>query len=107
MNIANCAGMMQGASDVCLEYTGKPVAGGTPIREHLSTAMPLGEMIGAISVASGVFLEFCRPFDHPAVYGSWITDSMAARARSSFSLIARMANGLIPRGMAGRAQREM
>jgi alkylation response protein AidB-like acyl-CoA dehydrogenase len=99
MNIANCVGMMQGAFDVLLEYTGKRVVGGKPVREHLSTAMFLGEMIGAISMARGAFLEMCHQFDNPAIYGSWISDSMVAKARSMLSLTARMANDLISRGM--------
>ncbi len=99
MNIANCAGMLQGAFDVLLEYTGKRVVGGKPVREHLSTAMFLGEMVGAISVARSAFLELCYQFDHQETYGSWITDSMVGKARSSLSLIARMANDLISRGM--------
>lgn len=99
MNIANCTGMLQGAFDVLLEYTEKRIVGGKPVREHLSTAMFLGEMIGAISVARSAFLEMCHQFDHPAVYGSWTSDSMVAKARSSLSLIARMANDLISRGM--------
>jgi acyl-CoA dehydrogenase len=99
MNIANCTGMMQGAFDVLLEYTGNRVVGGKPIREHLSTAMFLGEMIAAISVARSTFLELCHQFDHPEVYGAWTTDSMVGKARSSLSYIARMANDLISRGM--------
>jgi alkylation response protein AidB-like acyl-CoA dehydrogenase len=99
MNIANCTGMLQGAFDVLLEYTGNRVVGGKPVREHLSTAMFLGEMIAAISVARGTFLELCYQFDHPETYGSWTTDSMVGKARSSLSLIARMANDLISRGM--------
>ncbi len=99
MNIANCVGMMQGAFDVLMEYTGRRSVGGKPVREHLSTAMFLGEMIGAISIARCTFLEMCHQFDHPAIYGSWISDSMVAKARSSLSLIARMANDLISRGM--------
>jgi alkylation response protein AidB-like acyl-CoA dehydrogenase len=99
MNIANCTGMLQGAFDVLLEYTGARVVGGKPIRDHLSTAMLLGEMVGAISVARGAFLELCHQFDHQEIYGSWITDSMVGKARSTLSLIARMANDLISRGM--------
>ena len=99
MNIANCTGMLQGAFDVLLAYTGDRVVGGKPIREHLSTAMFLGEMVGAISVARSAFLELCHQFDHQEIYGSWITDSMVGKARSSLSLIARMANDLISRGM--------
>jgi alkylation response protein AidB-like acyl-CoA dehydrogenase len=99
MNIANCVGMMQGAFDVLLAYTGDRVVGGKPIREHLSTAMFLGEMIASISVARANFLELCHQFDHPEIYGPWTSDSMVAKARSSLSLIARMANDLISRGM--------
>jgi len=99
MNIANCTGMMQGAFDVLLEYTGKRIVGGKPIRDHLSTAMFLGEMVGAISVARATYLELCHQFDHQEIYGSWTTDSMVGKARSSLSLIARMANDLISRGM--------
>ncbi len=99
MNIANCTGMMQGAFDVLLEYTGNRIVGGKPIREHLSTAMFLGEMVAAISVARATFLEMCYQFDHPETYGSWTTDSMVGKARSSLSFIARTANDLISRGM--------
>jgi alkylation response protein AidB-like acyl-CoA dehydrogenase len=99
MNIANCTGMMQGAFDVLLAYTGDRVVGGKPIREHFSTAMFLGEMVGAISVARATFLELCHQFDHQEIYGSWTTDSMVGKARSSLSYIARMANDLISRGM--------
>jgi alkylation response protein AidB-like acyl-CoA dehydrogenase len=99
MNISNCTGMMQGAFEVLLAYTGNRVVGGKPVREHLSTAMFLGEMIAAISVARGTYLELCHQFDHPEIYGAWTTDSMVGKARSSLSLIARIANDLISRGM--------
>ncbi|MBN2242391.1 MAG: acyl-CoA/acyl-ACP dehydrogenase [Acidobacteria bacterium] len=99
MNIANCVGMMQGAFDILLQYTGDRVVGGKPVREHLSTAMFLGEMVGAISVGRATFLEMCHQFDHPETYGSWISDSMVAKARASLSYIARVANDLISRGM--------
>jgi hypothetical protein len=50
-------------------------------------------------VGGATFLELCHQFDHPEIYGSWTTDSMVGKARSSLSLIARMANDLISRGM--------
>jgi alkylation response protein AidB-like acyl-CoA dehydrogenase len=99
MNIANCVGMLQGAFDILLEYTGDRVVGGKPVRDHLSTAMFLGEMVGAISVGRATFLEMCHEFDHPEIYGSWISDSMVGKARASLSYIARIANDLISRGM--------
>ncbi|MEJ2244654.1 MAG: acyl-CoA/acyl-ACP dehydrogenase, partial [Acidobacteriota bacterium] len=73
MNIANCVGIMQGAFDILLEYTGDRIVGGKPVRDHLSTAMFLGEMVAAISIGRGTFLEMCHQFDHPEIYGSWIT----------------------------------
>jgi alkylation response protein AidB-like acyl-CoA dehydrogenase len=99
MNIANCVGMLQGAFDILIEYTGDRVVGGKPIREHLSTAMFIGEMVGALSVGRASFLEMCHQFDHPEIYGSWISDSMVAKARASLSYTARTANDLISRGM--------
>jgi alkylation response protein AidB-like acyl-CoA dehydrogenase len=99
MNIANCVGIMQGAFDILLEYTGGRVVGGKPVRDHLSTAMFLGEMVAALSIGRGTFLEMCYQFDHPEIYGSWISDSMVAKSRSSLSYIARVANDLISRGM--------
>jgi alkylation response protein AidB-like acyl-CoA dehydrogenase len=99
MNIANCTGMMQGAFDVLLAYTGERVVGGKPIRDHLSTAMFLGEMAAAISVARGTFLELCHQFDRQEIYGAWTTDAMVGKARSCLSFIARMANDIISRGM--------
>ena len=99
MNIANCVGIMQGAFDVLLDYTGERVVGGKPVREHLSTAMFLGEMVAALSISRATFLEICHQFDNQEIYGSWTTDSMVGKARSSLSYIARMANDLISRGM--------
>jgi alkylation response protein AidB-like acyl-CoA dehydrogenase len=99
MNIANCVGMLQGAFDILLEYTGQRVVGGKPVRDHLSTAMFLGEMVGALSIGRATFLEMCHQFDHPEIYGSWTTDAMVGKARSSLSYIARAANDLISRGM--------
>jgi alkylation response protein AidB-like acyl-CoA dehydrogenase len=99
MNIANCVGMLQGAFDILLEYTGQRVVGGKPVRDHLSTAMFLGEMVGALSIGRAAFLEMCHQFDHPEIYGSWTTGAMVGKSRSALSYIARAANDLISRGM--------
>lgn len=99
MNIANCVGILQGAFDVLVEYTGQRFVGGRPVRDHLSTAMFLGEMAAAISVGRAAFLEICHQFDHPEIYGPWTTDSMVAKARSMLAFMARTANDLISRGM--------
>ena len=92
-------GMLQGAFDVLLEYTGQRVVGGKPVRQHLSTAMFLGEMASVISVARAAVLELNHEFDHREIYGSRITDSALAKARSVQTWIARSAPELILRGM--------
>jgi alkylation response protein AidB-like acyl-CoA dehydrogenase len=92
-------GMLQGAFDVLLEYTGQRVVGGKPIRQHLSTAMFLGEMASVISVARAAVLELNHEFDHREIYGSRITDSALAKARTVQTWIARTAPELILRGM--------
>ena len=96
---ASCIGILQGAFDVLLDYTGQRVVGGKPIREHLSTAMFLGEMASAISVGRAAFLELNHEFDHMDIYGPRITDSALAKARSVQSFNARMTPELILRGM--------
>ena len=99
MQSASSVGMLQGAFDVLLDYTGQRVVGGKPIREHLSTAMFLGEMASAISVGRAAFLELNHEFDHMDIYGPRVSDSMLAKVRSVQTFLARMTPELILRGM--------
>jgi alkylation response protein AidB-like acyl-CoA dehydrogenase len=99
MQSASCVGMLQGAFDVLLDYTGQRVVGGKPIREHLSTAMFLGEMASAISVGRAAFLELNHQFDDMDIYGPRISDSALAKVRSVQAFLARMTPELILRGM--------
>ena len=99
LNTANCVGMLQGAFDELLEYTGQRVVGGKPIREHFSTAIFLGEMASAISVARSAFLEMAYQYENMDIYGAWTTDSMVAKARAVLAFVARMTPELILRGM--------
>jgi alkylation response protein AidB-like acyl-CoA dehydrogenase len=99
LNTANAVGLMQGAFDVLVEYTGQRVVGGRPINQHLSTAMFLGEMASVITVARAAYLEMNYEFDHMDIYGSWITDSMIAKARAGLTFATRAASELILRGM--------
>jgi len=98
-NAANCVGMMQGAFDELLAYTGERVVGGKPVRQHLSTAAFLGEMASVISVSRAAFLQLAHQYDHGEIYGSRTTDSMIAQARSVLCFAARRASELILRGM--------
>ncbi len=96
---ASCVGMLQGAFDVLLEYTGQRVVGGKEIRQHLSTAMVLGEMASILSVARAAVLELNHQLDHTDIYGPRITDSAVAKARSVQTFIARTTPELILKGM--------
>jgi alkylation response protein AidB-like acyl-CoA dehydrogenase len=96
---AGCLGVLQGAFDVLLEYTGQRVVGGKPIRQHLSTAMFLAEMASVITVARAAVLELSYQFGHREIYGPPITDSGVAKARSVQAFIARITPELILRGM--------
>lgn len=96
---ASAVGMLQGAFDVLLDYTGQRVVGGKPIRQHLSTAMFLGEMASVISVGRAAFLELSHEFDHRETYGLRTTDSAMAKARTVQTWITRAASELILRGM--------
>ena len=98
MNIANCMGMMQGAFDVPLAYTGDPVVGGNPSGNIFPRPCSWGKWWEPF-LGRATFLELCHQFDHPEIYGSWKKDSMVGKAQYSLSLIARMANDLISRGM--------
>jgi alkylation response protein AidB-like acyl-CoA dehydrogenase len=99
MQSASCVGILQGAYDVLLDYTGQRVVGGKPVREHLSTAMFLGEMASAISVGRAAVLELNHQLDHMDIYGPRNTASMLAKTRSVQTFIARMTPELILRGM--------
>jgi butyryl-CoA dehydrogenase len=99
LNTANAVGLMQGAFDVLVEYTGQRVVGGRPINQHLSTAAFLGEMASVITVARAAYLEMNYEFDHMDIYGSWITDSMIAKARAGLTFATRAASEMILRGM--------
>ncbi|MBP1733346.1 MAG: putative acyl-CoA dehydrogenase, partial [Deltaproteobacteria bacterium] len=96
---ASAVGVLQGAFDVLLEYTGTKVVGGKPVRQHLSTAMLLAEMASVISVGRAAFLELNHQFDHPEIYGPRITESALAKARTVQTYIARTTPELILKGM--------
>ena len=99
MNSGHATGILQGAFDVLLDYTGQRVAGGKPINQHLSSAAILGEMASVITVARAAFLELAHEFDHREIYGSWDSVSMAAKGHAVHVFITRRASELILRGM--------
>ncbi|UCD22428.1 MAG: acyl-CoA/acyl-ACP dehydrogenase [Chloroflexota bacterium] len=99
MNSGHATGILQGAFDVLVNYTGERVVGGKPINQHLSSAVILGEMASVITVARSAFLELAYQFDHREIYGPWDSVSMAAKGHAVHVFITRRASELILRGM--------
>ncbi|MDH5695836.1 MAG: acyl-CoA/acyl-ACP dehydrogenase [Dehalococcoidia bacterium] len=99
LNSAHTVGILQGAFDVLVEYTGQRMAGGKPINQHLSAAMILGEMASVITVGRAAFLELAHEYDHMDIYGEWDTDSMIAKGHAVHVFITKTAPELILKGM--------
>jgi len=99
LNSAHAVGILQGAFDTLLEYTGQRVAGGKPINQHLSAAVILGEMASVITVARAAFLELAYEYDHMDIYGPWDSVSMMAKGHAVHVFITRAMPELILKGM--------
>ena len=99
LNTGNMVGILQGAFDVLIEYTGERVAGGRPVNQHLSAAMILGEMASLITIGRAAFLETAHQFDRMDIYGMWNTNSMSAKGHAVHAYISRTAAEMILRGM--------
>ena len=99
MNSGHAIGILQGAFDVLLEYTGERVAGGKPVNQHLHAAIILGEMASVITVGRAAFLELAHEFDHQDIYGPWDSVSMMAKGHAVHAFITRTVPDLILKGM--------
>ena len=99
LNTGNMIGILQGAFDVLVQYTGERVAGGRPVNQHLSAAMILGEMASLITIGRAAFLELAHEYDRMDIYGMWTTDSMSAKGHAVHSYISRAAAEMILKGM--------
>jgi alkylation response protein AidB-like acyl-CoA dehydrogenase len=99
LNSGHAVGILQGAFDTLIEYTGQRVAGGRTVNQHLSAAMILGEIASFLSVARAAYLELAHEYDNMSVYGMWDTDSMLAKGHAVHSYITRTVPDLILRGM--------
>ena len=99
LNSGHATGILQGAFDVLLDYTGQRVVGGKPINQHLHAAMILGEMASVLTVDRAAFLELAHEYDHMDIYGAWDTDSMMAKAHAVHAFVTRNTPALILKGM--------
>jgi len=99
LNSGHATGILQGAFDVLLEFTGERVAGGKPINQHLHAAMILGEMASVITVARAAFLELAHEFDLMDIYGMWNTTSMMSKGHAVHAFITQKTPELILKGI--------
>lgn len=99
LNSGHATGILQGAFDVLLDYTGQRVVGGKPISQHLHAAMILGEMASVLTVDRAAFLELAHEYDHMDIYGAWDTDSMMAKGHAVHAFVTRNTPALILKGM--------
>ena len=99
LNSAHAVGILQGAFDVLLDYTGQRMAGGKPINQHLSSAAILGEMASVITVGRAAFLELVYQYDHPDIYGPWDSVSMMSKGHAVHVFITKALSDLILKGM--------
>ena len=99
LNSAHATGILQGAFDVLLEYTGERVAGGKPINQHLHAAIILGEIASVITVARAAFLELAYEYDHMDIYGDWTSEAMMAKGHAVHAFITQKTPELILKGM--------
>jgi len=99
MDPGNGLGVLQGALDTLLEYTGQRIIGGKPIRDYLSSAMIIGKMAAVLTVCRAALLEMAYQYDHPEIYGKWNTDYMNGKACSIHTFIWESATEQIVKGM--------
>src|SRR4030042_413113 len=99
LNSGHAIGILQGALDVLLDYTGQRVAGGRTVNQHLSAAMILGEIASFVTIGRAAFLELAHEYDHMDVYGLWNTNSMVAKGHAVHAYITRTVPELILKGM--------
>jgi acyl-CoA dehydrogenase len=99
LNSGHAIGILQGAFDILLEYTGQRVAGGRLINQHLDAAMILGEIASFLTVGRAAFLELAHEYDYMDIYGNWTTNSMVAKGHAVHAYITRTVPQLILKGM--------
>jgi alkylation response protein AidB-like acyl-CoA dehydrogenase len=99
LNSSNSLGILQGAFDTLLEYTGQRIAGGKIVNQHLSSAEILGEMASVITVGRASFLELAHQFDRMDIYGAWDSVSMMAKGHAVNAFITRAVPEMILKGM--------
>jgi len=96
---ANSVGVMVGAFETLVNYTGQRVVGGKIINQHSSSAMIIGEMATVIDVCRAAVLELAHEYDHPEIYGEWDTVNMISRAHAVHTFVSKLAQEQIVKGI--------
>lgn len=76
---AQATGVMQGAFETVLEYTGNRIVGDKPIRQHSMAGLILGQMATTLETSRIVYLTAAHMSDHPEIYGPLDEGFMPAR----------------------------
>jgi butyryl-CoA dehydrogenase len=93
---AMAAGVVQGAFEEVLKFTGQRVSGGKLINQHSIVAGILADIITGIETARVHYLTFGYMMEHPEIYGPPTSDIMVSRGQMVKVYGAEMANRCLP-----------
>ena len=96
---AMATGVIRGAFETVLDYTGDRIVGNKPIRQHSLAAKVLGEMAIALETSRIFYLTSAYMADHPEVYGPVDEGFMPARMNIAKSYAPGIAVELIGEAM--------
>ena len=72
-------GIMKGAFDTALRYTGNRVGGGKPVRQHTIVAGILADMAIQLEASSALVYNTTWMLNHPEIYGSAHSQDMISK----------------------------
>jgi butyryl-CoA dehydrogenase len=93
---AHAAGMLQGAFEEVLKFTGQRVSGGKLINQHSIVAGILADIVTGIQTARIHYLTIGYMLDHPEIYGPSTSDIMISRSKMVKVLGAEIVNKCLP-----------
>jgi butyryl-CoA dehydrogenase len=93
---AMAAGVVQGAFEEVLKFTGQRVSGGKLINQHSIAAGIIADIAMGIQTARLHFVTLGYMLDHPEIYGPPTSDIMISRSKMVKVYSAEMANRCLP-----------
>ncbi len=76
-------GIAERAFEIVLDYTGRRMGGGKPVRQHSIVAGILADMAVGIDMMRASFYNLCYMFDHMDVYGPPWSPQVISKANST------------------------